>query len=91
MKKFPVFSLLNREFGREEFARDCTHRQRVSPFFLRPGLTPLCPAIAGISRIQPDTFIFSGAAFLASCPNTRSNLKFQFEWDIYQILKDLNF
>ena len=28
-RKSPVFSLLNREFGGDRFARDCLHRQQV--------------------------------------------------------------
>ena len=51
--KFPVFSLLNREFGfRDEFARDCLLQQRVSnelratPRLPEMEIVPGCPSSA---------------------------------------------
>ncbi len=47
LRKFPVFSLFNRDFGGDGFAADCLHRQRT---FSRTENVLFSPHDGGISK-----------------------------------------
>ena len=49
-KKFPVFSLFNKEFDRRDgFDRDCTIRHTVCSFDLQSGEGDKCPRVVAVS------------------------------------------
>ncbi len=50
MRKFPVFSLFNREFGGDGFARDSLHSQPVRVLRVRPAALSRSPEKARVSR-----------------------------------------